>query len=421
MSGSVRFVHAADLHLDAPFKGVDAEDPRVRAALIAATVGALDTLVEVCIERRADFLVLAGDVYNSMDAPLRTEFAFRDACARLDAAGIRVFVARGNHDPASSRSAGLALPANVHVFSADEVERVVYEREGRPICALYGRSFRTAAETANFAVSYARDPGDELAIGVLHTNVGDRPGHGPYAPCSIGDLRAAHMDYWALGHIHKPEVLSQDPPIVYSGCTQGLHPGETGDRGCTVVTLDRHGATLERVSTARVVWAAATVSAVGLDDIDAVRGALLAEVDRVMRDTGTAPGTPAVLRIDLTGRSGAHAALARPKALDDLLADIRGAGLSRDPWVWVDRVRDRTMPAIDLDLVRSGSDFAADLVSLADSLLADSDALGAYVGALAQPILGTLDSKDLFEPDARDIIERARDLALDRLMAEERR
>lgn len=421
MSGSVRFVHAADLHLDAPFKGVDAGDPRVREALIAATLGALDALVDTCIERRVDFLILAGDVYNSMDAPLRTEFAFRDACARLDAAGIRVFVARGNHDPASSRTAGLAMPSNVHVFSPDEVERVVYERDGRPACVLYGRSFRTAAETANFASGYVRDPDDELAIGVLHTNVGDRPGHGPYAPCSLDDLRASHMDYWALGHIHKPEVLSEDPPIVYSGCTQGLHPGETGDRGCTVVTLDRHGATLERVSTARVVWATSSVAAMGLDDIDAVRGALLAEIDRVVRDPAITPGTPVVLRLDLNGRSAAHAALARPKVLDDVLADIRGAGLSRDPWVWVDRLRDRTMPAIDLDLVRSGSDFAADLVSLADTLLADREALGAYVESLAQPILGTLDAKDLFEPDARDIIERARDLALDRLMAEERR
>lgn len=421
MSGSVRFVHAADLHLDAPFKGVDADDPRVREALIAATIGALDALVDTCVERRADFLILAGDVYNSADAPLRTEFAFREACARLDAAGIRVFVARGNHDPASSRSAGLAMPPNVHVFSAEAVERVVYERDGTPVCTLYGRSFRTAAETTNLAAGYVRDPDDGLAIGVLHTNVGDRPGHGPYAPCSLDDLRAARMDYWALGHIHKPEVLSEDPPIVYSGCTQGLHPGETGDRGCTVVTLDRHGATLERVSTARVLWAASAVAAAGLDDIDAVRSALLAEIDRAVRDPAGAPGAPVVLRLELTGRSAAHAALARPRALDDLLSDIRGAGLSRDPWVWVDRVRDRTRPMIDLALVRSGSDFAADLVTLADSLLADPDDLEEYVGALAQQILSTLDSRDLPEVDPRDIVERARDLALDRLMAEERR
>lgn len=418
MSASVRFVHAADLHLDAPFKGVDADDPRVREALIAATLGALDTLVETCIEHEADFLVIAGDVYDGADRPLRTEFAFKDACTRLDAAGVGVFIARGNHDPANVRSAGLEMPPNVHIFAADAVERVVVERDGRPVCTLYGRSFRTAAERDNLAAGFSRQLGDSLAIGVLHTNVGGREGHEPYAPCSLDDLRAARMDYWALGHIHKPEVLSEDPPVVYSGCTQGLHPGEAGWHGCTVVTLDEHGATLERVPTARVAWASVTVPADRLDGIDAVREALGAEVDRALAEAG---GMPVVVRLELTGRSAAHADLARVRVLDDLLADIRAAGLSREPWAWVDRLRDRTLPSIDLDLVRAGSDFAADLVALTDSLLADPEALEGYVTAVSRPIIGALDSRDVFVPDARSIIERARDRALDRLMAEELR
>ena len=418
MSGSVRFVHAADLHLDAPFMGVDAGDPRVREALIAATLGALDVVVETCVERGVDFLVLAGDVYNSADKPLRTEFAFRDACARLDAAGIRVFIARGNHDPASGQSAGLVMPPNVHIFASDDVERVVFERDGHPVCSLYGRSFRTAAERENLAVGFSRQLDDMLAIGVLHANVGGREGHGPYAPCSIDDLRTARMDYWALGHIHKPEVLSEEPPIVYSGCTQGLHPGEAGSRGCTVVTLDEHGATLERVSTARVAWAGASVAAEELESIDAVRNALIAEVDGAIEKAG---GIPVVLRLELTGRSAAHAELARAKVLDDLLADIRATGLAREPWAWIDRLKDHTRPAIDLDLVRAGSDFAADLVALTDALLSDEQALEEYVSTVARPILGALDSRDAFAPDARSVIERARDRALDRLMAEEQR
>ena len=418
MSGSVRFVHAADLHLDAPFKGVDADDPRVRQALVAATLGALDVVVETCIARDADFLVLAGDVYDSAEKPLRTEFAFRDACVRLHEVGIRVFIARGNHDPASGRSAGLEMPPNVHVFASDAVERVILEREGTPACALYGRSFRTSAERENLAAGFSRQLEDELAIGVLHANVGDREGHGPYAPCSLEDLRAARMDYWALGHIHKPEVLSSDPPIVYSGCTQGLHPGETGERGITIVTLDERGATLERVATARVAWATASVATDELTDIDAVRLALEREMKRALQAAG---GIPVVLRLVLTGRSEVHAELTRAKALDDLLSDARGSGLARDPWVWVDRLRDRTRPALDLDVVRGGSDFAADLVALTDSLLADAGSLEDYVAGVARPILGALDSRDVFGPDARSIIERARDRALDQLMAEERR
>ena len=90
MAGPVRFVHAADLHLDAPFKGVDASDPRVRDALASSTYRALDRLVEICLEHDALFLVLAGDIYNQAEKQLRAEFAFRAACERLAEAGIEV-------------------------------------------------------------------------------------------------------------------------------------------------------------------------------------------------------------------------------------------------------------------------------------------------------------------------------------------
>lgn len=418
MSGPVRFVHAADLHLDAPFKGIDARDPRVREELVAAPLGALDAVVATCLERGVDFLVLAGDVYNSAERSLRAEFAFRDTCERLDEAGIKVFIARGNHDPVSGRSAALAMPPNVHVFSATEVDRVVVERDGEPLCSVYGRSFRTAAETANLALGFARQDDDVFAVGVLHTNVGGRPGHEPYAPCSVDDLRAARMDYWALGHIHKPEVLLEDPPIVYSGCTQGLHPGERGLRGCVVVTLDASGATLERVSTARVGWSAASVATDDLLAVDDVREALIAAMDGVTQEAG---GVPAVVRLELHGRSEAHAQLARRGVLDDLLADVRSEGLERQPWVWVDRLTDRTRPALDLDLVRAGSDFAADLVRLTDALLADEEAAAACLDGIMRPVLSALDARDVPEVDSRDIISRARDLALDRLLAEEQR
>ena len=61
----VRFVHAADLHLGAPFQGVDASDARVRAALLASTYEALDRIVALCLAEKVDFLLIAGDVHNS--------------------------------------------------------------------------------------------------------------------------------------------------------------------------------------------------------------------------------------------------------------------------------------------------------------------------------------------------------------------
>ncbi|HSQ22648.1 MAG TPA: DNA repair exonuclease [Coriobacteriia bacterium] len=416
MTHTVRFVHAADVHLDAPFKGVDATDPRVKDALVSSTYAALDSLVGLCIEREVDFLVIAGDVYNAAERSLRAEFAVREACQRLADASIRVYLAHGNHDPASARTAGLEMPPEVHVFSATEVERVVFERDGEPVCALYGRSFRTAAETGNLALGFHRNPADPLAIGVLHANVGGRPGHEPYAPCSLDDLRAAGMDYWALGHIHKPEVLSERPAVVYAGCTQGLQPNESGMRGCRVVTLSADGAETEFVPTASVVWERADVSADDAEGVDDVRAALVAEVDRM---SGETEERPVVARFALSGRSAAHADLAVPGALRDLLAEVRGEGLDRCPWVWVDRIKDHTRAAIDLDTLREGEDIAGDLVRLADGLASDDEVLAALVGDIAAPLLGALDRVDAPEVAAAAVLERARDLALDRLLAGE--
>ena len=418
MTDTVRFVHAADVHLDAPFKGVDATDPRVGDALVSSTYAALDALVEICIDREVDFLVIAGDVYNAAEKSLRAEFAFRDACVRLADAGIRVLIACGNHDPASSRSAGIALPDNVHVFSASEVERVEIERDGGVVCAVYGRSFRTAAEKANLATGFSRQPADPLAIGVLHANVGGRTDYEPYAPCSLEDLRIARMDYWALGHIHKPEVLSELPAVVYSGCTQGLSPNESGLRGCRVVTLSAEGTTTEFVPTSAVVWTRQQIDATELQDIDELMAALARAVEEAGR---AAESRPAITRIELAGRSDVHVPLAHPGALGDILADVRASALERDPWVWVDRIVDATRPAFSLETLRGSADFPGDLVRLTDELLADERALLALVDSASAPVLSAMDARDVLAIDAATLLERARDLALDHMLAEEDR
>jgi DNA repair exonuclease SbcCD nuclease subunit len=415
----VRFVHAADLHLDAPFKGVDATDPRVREALIASTYDALDALVAIAVGQSVDFVVIAGDVYNESERSLRAEFAFRDACVRLAQAGIRVFVARGNHDPASARPSGITLPENVHVFSEHEVERVEFKRDGQLACALYGRSFRTAAEKSNLASGFRRASGDPVAIGVLHANVGGRTDHEPYAPCSLEDLRAARMDYWALGHIHKPETLGERPAIAYSGCTQGLTPNESGLRGCRVVTLAEDGiSSAEFAPTSSVVWAHEAVDLGALETIEDVMGAIGGAVDDVAR---ASEGRPCVLRLELTGRTAVHAMLVRPGALRDILEAARTAALERDPWVWVDRVADATGPEIGIDTLRASADFSGDLVRLVDEMLSDERAALSLVSAASSGALSVLDTRDVPAVDAADLIERARDLILDHLLSGEER
>lgn len=65
---------------------------------------------------------------------------------------------------------------------------------------------------------------------MLHTALTGRQGHAAYAPCSLEDLRSKHYDYWALGHVHEHEVVSEDPYVVFPGNTQGRTIREAGPK-----------------------------------------------------------------------------------------------------------------------------------------------------------------------------------------------
>jgi len=408
----VRFVHASDLHLDATFGGVDATDEKVAGALARSTIEALDRVVDLCIDREADFLVIAGDLYNSADRSLRAEFAFQRAMRRLDSAGIGAFVVHGNHDPADGWSAGLQLPESVAVFSAEEVERREVLRDGKVVCAVYGRSFPTRHVRENLARDFTRDVGDALAVAVLHANVGQREGWDDYAPCTVDDLLASGMDYWALGHIHLAGRISDRPPAVYPGSTQGLDPTEEGPRGCYVVDLDADGAVEEFVETASVLWRRVAVDAVALRDLDELRNALTEACESVRSEGGD---RPTVMRIELDGRSDVHADIGRPGVLEDLVSDLREEQLIREPWIWVDRVRDHTRPAVDLDEILGEEGLRGDLVRLAAAHIADPEAAAKLVAGVLAPVLSRLNTRPDLELSPERIIGLARDSCLDLL------
>ena len=413
LSHGFKFVHAADLHLDAPFAGVSADDARVGAALAEATYVAFERVIDTCVEREALFLVLAGDAYNSAHTSLKAQLRFRAGMERLAAAGIEVFIVHGNHDPASGYSARLDMPSTFHVFPSGRVERYEVKRDGALLAAVYGRSFETAAESENFSLGYVRDDSDPLAVGVLHANIGGNPDYDSYAPASLDDLRAARMDYWALGHIHKQERLSEDPWIVYAGSPQGLNPKETGPHGCLVVDVSSGGAiTVEHVETASVDWAQLECDVSGARTIDEVVSLLGNTCDRLRDESDR----PLVARITLTGRTDSHEDLVRSGSLPALVEDVRREQAARDPWLWLDKAVDHSSASIDLEAIRSGADFASELVKLADEAAVNPETLFATVEDIAHPLRAKLQG---YSPGMTptEMLVAARDTALDLLLA----
>lgn len=357
-----RFLHTGDLHLDSPLEGLSSEaPPEILAVLRGAGTEAWHTIVRTAIDEAVDFVVIAGDVFEVASPTLLGQTRFRDGLSRLAEAGIRSFVVHGNHDPMDGRTwaPSLRFPDATHRFGTDAVEAVPVTRDGREIARIHGRSYPRAAVTDNYAAGYRADPAAPFSIGLLHTNVGDRPGHGNYAPCSADDLRASGMDYWALGHIHQPGSVLEDPPAIYCGIPQGRDPGELGARGCYLVEVDGSGrATPRFVATDVVRWQPIDVEIAGLDTDEALGTACREAIGRAV---DAADGRSLVIRLRLTGRGPLHGHLVRTGYLEDLrllLNEERGTR----PFAWVESVRDATRAEVDLVSRRETPDFVGDFL-----------------------------------------------------------
>ena len=229
-----RFLHAADTHIDSPLDGLEAYDGAPLEALRGATRAAFENLVLLALDEKVDFLLLAGDIYDGDWKDFSTGLYFSRQMARLRAAGIPVYLVAGNHDAASVLTRRLSLPDNVHVFSTRTAES--RDVPGLPV-AIHGRGFPQRAVPENLVPDYPAALPGRFNIGLLHTSLTGAPGHDDYAPCSLADLAGKGYQYWALGHVHLPQVVSRAPWVVYPGNTQGRHIRETGPRGCRLVTV----------------------------------------------------------------------------------------------------------------------------------------------------------------------------------------
>jgi exonuclease SbcD len=396
--GDFCFVHAADLHLDTPFKGIGETAPHVAGALREASLKAFDNLIELCLEREAAFLVVAGDVYDGSERGIRAQLRFLDGLIRLSDAGVWTFVVHGNHDPIEAGwSAIKAWPERVRVFSSDEVGVSVVGETGAPLAVVQGISYWRRDVRENLARRFAPQPGGGLQVGVLHCNVsGAAEGHDDYSPCSIEDLRQSGLDYWALGHIHTRMVLSgqpygEEPWVVYPGNLQArsARAAERGPKGAVVVDVtDGRVAGAEFVPCDLIRYAAVDIDVSELGSLDSVRDAC-AEAAR--DELEAAGGRSVLLSGRLVGRGATHEQLRRPVALDELVMALRTESRPTEPFCWWDRIDDATGSILELEALAEESGFFADLIELATSLRTsdtpfDADLLEEITGGLPKEL-----------------------------------
>jgi exonuclease SbcD len=418
-----RFIHASDLHLDTPFQGIGRVAPAVADALRDASLDAWDALVRLTIEREAAFLLLAGDIYDGAERGVRAQLRFRRGVEQLSERGVQVFIVHGNHDPLDGWSAIRRWPPGVMVFGSTEVQSVPVVRDGTTIATVHGISYAQRDTSENLALRFRRADGAGLQIGLLHCNVGGNPEHAPYAPCTADDLRRGGMDYWALGHVHRLQLVSDAQPLIaYPGCLQGrsTRPGDHGPKGALVLEADDVGVqAIDPAPLDRVRFLTLEVDVSGLDDLPDLQHALLRKAAELRQAHA---GRGLIVRATLTGRGPLHRDLARPGVPDAFLKELRRESENDQPFLWWEGVRDGTRTILDLAAVRQRGDFSAELLRLSGALRADAGRREQWCFQEFEPLrragvqrwIGVLDPEE--EPSLHDDAER---LAVDVLEEDE--
>jgi len=330
-----RFLHAADIHMDSPLRGLESFEDAPVDQIRGAVRRAFDNLVDLAIREDVRFVLIGGDLFDGDWKDYNTGIYFNNRMGALREAGIEVFMVSGNHDAASQISRALRLPDNVTLFSHRKAETRILEDSG---VAVHGQSFPSRAVLEDLTQGYPQGESGLFNIGLLHTALTGRPGHETYAPCTLDGLKSKGYQYWALGHVHQREEVSRDPWIVFPGNIQGRHIRETGPRGCTLVTVDEGRVNaVEPYDIDVLRWAVGKVDLNGCENEEAC----LERVGRTMEDTlAAADGRPVALRLMLEGVTPLHGSL--HERASHWMEEFRGiaAGLMD---VWIEKAIFRTV------------------------------------------------------------------------------
>ncbi|HEX9634688.1 MAG TPA: metallophosphoesterase [Candidatus Limnocylindria bacterium] len=235
----MRFLHFADLHLDAPFAWARPETARLRRRNRRE---ALTRILALADEENVDAVLCAGDLFEHDRFTPDTVTFLRESFARTDRP---IYLAAGNHDWYSSRSpyALVEWSPNVHVFTEATLTPI-------PLAdglTLWGAAHRAPANTDGFFADFRPDRGG-IHLALAHASERSalpfqESGKELHAPFDATELEAAGIAHAFLGHYH---VARDRDRYTYPGNPDPLSFGETDGRGAVLTTVADDG-TVSRV------------------------------------------------------------------------------------------------------------------------------------------------------------------------------
>ena len=372
---TIRFIHAADSHLDSPFKGMTELPMDQLTNLRASTFTAFERLIEHALQSIPDFVLIVGDIYDGENRSLRAQLKFQEGMEKLNAAAIPVVISYGNHDHLGGRWTRFDLPSNVHIFQEDVGEKQLNIR-GQDV-SIYGFSYKERhireAMIEHFPMA---DNHDAIHIGMLHGSLAGDESHAVYAPFRKEELLAKHYNYWALGHIHLRQHLHEEPPIVYPGNLQGRHRNESGIKGFYEVELSNEGESLKFIPASALVFERITISCVGIRHANEWLEACVEALDSFRAERGA--GIVELTMVDVDKETAFLFSQSTNEEWLEVLREVVGEG---EPFIWVQMI-----------------------------LLTPEREPGAVSGALQQTVLGVIDgwSEEEWKLLLNDVYQHAR-------------
>lgn len=407
----VKFIHAADLHLDSPFKGMELNVPAfIWERMKESTFRSFARIVDKAIQEQVDFVLLAGDLYDAETRSLRAQVFVREQMKRLAQYNIPVYVIHGNHDHLGGSWAAIEFPSNVHIFTEPYIEEKLFYKNGELLASIYGFSYQQQAVTDNMTEQYKKMTRAPFHIGMLHGSVEGDAEHNRYAPFQIRELKEKQFDYWALGHIHKREVLLEEPCIVYPGNIQGRHRKETGEKGAYVVSLSKQGTELTFFSTADVVWDEISINIDGLETVDDLIHACTESMNGVRREE-----EGLLVTMTFTGQGSLASYLRDEKRVEEIL-HIVASGEERSNFVHVVKWKNETISFAEIEKLKKENHFIGNVLQELESFSSMDEVLRTiWTSPVARKVLHSFS-----EEEKKEIQKGAENIILEQLLEQER-
>ena len=260
----LKFIHAADFHLDSAFAALPPEKAAERRREQRELPGRLAEAVRTW---GAELALLAGDLFDGKPYPETVE-AVKAALAEM---AVPVFLAPGNHDfyGPDSPYAG-DWPENVHIFRTGRMESVPLPELG---VTVHGAAFLGPTQEEGLLRGFTAPEDGTVHIGVLHGELGETS---VYDPVSREDIAASGLAYLALGHVHKrtEPLRFGRTTAAWPGCPEGRGFDELGEKGFYAGVLQDGQLTLRFVPLGRHRYWILPVDITGRDAAEAAAAAL---------------------------------------------------------------------------------------------------------------------------------------------------